>query len=538
MKNLIDKIFPEESNIPDAHKILPLNQDGYLCSGNMVKWSGDMQSVYSPIFVKSQSGLERKYLGKYPLMSEKEAMEVLNAAVLAYDSGKGIWPTFSVAERIKCVEVFVAEMKKQRDLMVNLLMWEICKTLQDAQKEFDRTIDYIVDTINALKELDRNASRFVIEKGIIGQIRRAPLGVVLCMGPFNYPLNETFTTLIPALIMGNTIMFKPPKIGVLLHSPLLKAFQHSFPKGVVNTIYGEGEKVIAPLMKSGKIDVLAFIGSSRVADILKKQHPKPHRLKSVLGLEAKNAGIILKEADLSSAVKECLMGSLSFNGQRCTALKILFVHEDIIDEFISLFTKELASLQIGMPWGKDVNITPLPEPGKSEYLSGLINDAISYGAKIVNPNGGMFNQTFFYPAVLYPVNARMKIYHEEQFGPIVPIIPYKNIETPLKYVQDSPYGQQVSIFGQDYAQIADIIDPLVNQVCRVNINSQCQRGPDTFPFTGRKDSAEGTLSVSDALKVFTIRTLVAAKDTDLNKSIIDMIVRERKSKFLSTDFIL
>lgn len=538
MKNLIDKIFPEESNIPEAHKILPLNQDGYLCAGNMVKWNGDMQSVYSPIFVKSQSGLERKYLGKYPLMSEKEAMEVLNAAVLAYDSGKGIWPTFSVAERIKCVEVFVAEMKKQRDLMVNLLMWEICKTLQDSQKEFDRTIDYIVDTINALKELDRNASRFVIEKGIIGQIRRAPLGVVLCMGPFNYPLNETFTTLIPALIMGNTIMFKPPKIGVLLHSPLLKAFQHSFPKGVVNTIYGEGEKVIAPLMKSGKIDVLAFIGSSRVADILKKQHPKPHRLKSVLGLEAKNAGIILKEADLSSAVKECLMGSLSFNGQRCTALKILFVHEDIIDEFISLFTKELASLQIGMPWGKDVNITPLPEPGKSEYLSGLINDAISYGAKIVNPNGGMFNQTFFYPAVLYPVNARMKIYHEEQFGPIVPIIPYKNIETPLKYVQDSPYGQQVSIFGQDYAQIADIIDPLVNQVCRVNINSQCQRGPDTFPFTGRKDSAEGTLSVSDALKVFTIRTLVAAKDTDLNKSIIDMIVRERKSKFLSTDFIL
>ncbi|MBU1043163.1 MAG: NADP-dependent glyceraldehyde-3-phosphate dehydrogenase [Candidatus Omnitrophica bacterium] len=538
MRNLLNEIFSEESEIPNENKILPINQDGYLSAGEIVKWSGEFESVYSPIYVKSQSGLERKYLGKYPLMSEKEALEVLNAAVSAYDSGKGIWPTFSVAERIKCVEAFVAEMKKQRDLMVNILMWEICKTLQDAQKEFDRTIDYIVDTIDALKELDRNASRFVIEKGIIGQIRRAPLGVVLCMGPFNYPLNETFTTLIPALIMGNTIMFKPPKIGVLLHSPLLKAFQNSFPKGVVNTIYGEGEKVIAPLMKSGRIDVLAFIGSSRVADILKKQHPKPHRLKSVLGLEAKNAGIILKDAVLSSTVKECLIGSLSYNGQRCTALKILFVHEDIIDEFISLFIKELGSLEIGMPWEKNVNITPLPEPGKSEYLTNLINDAINNGAKIMNPNGGTFNQTVFYPAILYPVSAAMKIYHEEQFGPIVPIVAYKNIETPLKYVQDSPYGQQVSIFGQDYKQIANIIDPLVNQVCRVNINSQCQRGPDTFPFTGRKDSAEGTLSVSDALKVFTIRTLVAAKDTDLNKSIIDLIVRERKSKFLSTDFIL
>ncbi|MFM8309584.1 MAG: aldehyde dehydrogenase family protein, partial [Microcystis aeruginosa] len=106
------------------------------------------------------------------------------------------------------------------------------------------------------------------------------------------------------------------------------------------------------------------------------------------------------------------------------------------------------------------------------------------------------------------------------------------------YIVNSNYGQQVSIFGQDTEAIAALIDPLVNQVCRVNINSQCQRGPDTFPFTGRKDSAEGTLSVSDALRSFSIRTLVAAKETDLNKSLITQILKERQSNFLSTDFIL
>jgi glyceraldehyde-3-phosphate dehydrogenase (NADP+) len=106
------------------------------------------------------------------------------------------------------------------------------------------------------------------------------------------------------------------------------------------------------------------------------------------------------------------------------------------------------------------------------------------------------------------------------------------------YITESNYGQQVSIFGTDSGQIAALIDPLVNQVCRVNINSQCQRGPDSFPFTGRKDSAEGTLSVSDALRVFTIRTLVAAKQTPVNKRIITEIVREHQSTFLSTDFIL
>ncbi|MBL7962185.1 aldehyde dehydrogenase family protein, partial [bacterium] len=170
----------------------------------------------------------------------------------------GEWPLMTIAKRIVCFKKFIHLMKDQRDTIVKLLMWEIGKNLKDSEKEFDRTVEYITDTIEALKDMDRDASRFVIKQGIIAQIRRAPLGVVLCMGPFNYPLNETFTTLIPALIMGNTIIFKPPKLGVLLHAPLLKAFQEAFPKGVVNTVYGEGQKVIAPLMASGKINVLAF----------------------------------------------------------------------------------------------------------------------------------------------------------------------------------------------------------------------------------------------------------------------------------------
>ena len=113
-------------------------------------------------------------------------------------------------------------MQAVRDEVVRLLMWEIGKTLPDAAKEFDRTVEYIRDTIEALKDLDRTSSRFAVEQGFVAQIRRSPLGVVLCMGPFNYPLNETFTTLIPALIMGNTVIFKPPKYGVLLHAPLLR----------------------------------------------------------------------------------------------------------------------------------------------------------------------------------------------------------------------------------------------------------------------------------------------------------------------------
>lgn len=539
MKEQIRRLFPAEGEIPASYDLAePVEMNTFLLNGELRRWDGPMQEVFSPICMRHGDDLSRKMIGRFPLMAEGDALAALAAAVEAYDSGQGKWPTMPVAARIECVQQFAWRMKEQRAEVVRLLMWEIGKSLKDSEKEFDRTVDYIMDTIDALKELDRVSSRFVIEEGIIGQIRRSPLGVTLSMGPFNYPLNETFTTLIPALIMGNTVILKPPRHGILLFAPLLQAFQSSFPPGVVSTVFGAGRTITPPLMASGKVDVLAFIGSSKAADVLQKAHPKMHRLRSVLGLEAKNPAIVLPDADLAMAVEECLVGSLSFNGQRCTAIKIIFVHQSVADDFIAYFAKAISALRCGMPWDPEVVITPLPEQGKPEYLSELIADAVQSGATIANEAGGTVVGTFFYPALLYPVNGKMRVYTEEQFGPVIPVLPFSEISTPIEYITESDYGQQVSIFGRDPGILAQLIDPLVNQVSRVNINSQCQRGPDIFPFTGRKDSAVGTLSVSDALRAFSIRALVAARDAQQNKDIIRSIVREGKSNFLSTDFIL
>lgn len=535
----IGNLFPREEDIPFEYRVSePVDQTEYLINGELHHWEGPREKVLSPVCVRNGGEEQPKYLGSYPLLTGEESTKALIAAVKAYDSGQGTWPTMCVEERIACVEDFTYRMGEKREEVIRLLMWEIGKNAKDSAKEFDRTITYIKDTVDVLKDLDRASSRFVIESGIIAQIRRAPLGVVLCMGPYNYPLNETFTVLVPALIMGNTVVFKPPKMGVLLHRPLLEALRDAFPEGVVNTVYGDGAEVIGPIISSGKVDCLAFIGSTKVADLLKSQHPQPHRLRSVLGLGAKNPAIILPDADLDVCAQECVLGALSYNGQRCTALKLLFVHQSIADSFAEKVAELVGNLNIGMPWEEGVNITPLPEPSKPEYLSGLVEDAKVHGARVLNPSGGSLNKTFFYPAVLYPVSSDMRVYHEEQFGPVVPIVPFNTIEEPVEYIIKSHYGQQASIFGNDSDQIARLIDPIVNQVCRVNLNSQCQRGPDTFPFTGRKSSAEGTLSVSDALKVFSIRTLVAAKGSERNKAIINDIVRQRRSKFLSDDFIL
>ena len=464
-------------------------------------------------------------------------MDVLDAAVKAFKNGRGEWPSMSVSQRIEAVEKFTQKMIAKRDEVVKLLMWEIGKSLGDSQKEFDRTVQYIYDTIGALKDIDRTSSRFMIEEGIIGQVRRSPLGVVLCMGPFNYPLNETFTTLIPALIMGNVVCFKPPKHGTLLHYPLLEAFRTSFPAGVINTVYGRGNSVVPQMMESGKIDVLTLIGSSKVADQLKKLHPKVNRLRAILGLDAKNAAIITKSADLELTVKECMLGSLSFNGQRCTALKMMWVHESLVDAFNARMAEEIGKLKVGLMWEKGVNITPLPEPNKPAYLKELIDDAKAHGASVINENGGDSVKSFVYPALIYPVSKEMKIWNEEQFGPIVPVVSFSDIQEPIDYLIQSSHGQQVSIFSTDIIQITELMDVAVNQVSRVNLNSQCQRGPDTFPFTGRKDSAEGTLSVTAALRSFSIRTVVATKETAKNKAMINQIVENQESNFLSTKFI-
>lgn len=528
----IDSIF-SNTDIPKKFQLdKPIHQETYLVGGELIKWKGEMTNVYSAVCKQNKGKLERYTLGSIPNMSETNALEALNSASDAYDKGRGEWALMKVKDRINCVENFASMMFKTRDEVVKLIMWEIGKSYEDSCSEFDRTIEYINDTVEELKKMDRDNSKLEFHSDVYAQIRRAPLGVVLCLAPYNYPLNETFCLLIPALICGNTTIFKPAKYGILLLSPLLEAFQKCFPKGVVNIIYGSGRTLVTPIMKTGKVNVLALIGNSKTANAIQGLHPKQNRLRLVFGLEAKNAAIVLPNCDLDLAVKECINGSLAFNGQRCTALKILFVHEDIVEEFNEKFVAEVSKLKYGLPWEENVNLTPLPEPDKPNYLKELIDDATSKGAKIINEYGGDVIGSFVYPALLYPTNTSMRVFHEEQFGPVVPITSYKDINQPLEYISESNYGQQVSLFSNDDNALAPLIDGLVNQVCRVNINSKCQRGPDVYPFVGRKDSAVSTLSVHDALRSFSIRTMVAFKDGKLNNKVMNDLLENPKSNFV------
>lgn len=523
------------SSLPEFPKV-PFVRGRILIGGQIQTTGFARREVTS---ASSLAGQASELIGETPNVDETKFMEATDAADAAWGKGRGEWPTARMEDRLKAICRFREGMLKQRELVCRLLMWEIGKNWTDAQAEFDRTIQYIDDTVQEVKQLDRDSSRFQFAGGLLAQIRRAPLGVTLCMGPFNYPLNETFTTLIPALIMGNVVVVKISRHGQLFWDTLLEAFRDSFPPGAVNIINGMGRKIIAPAVQSGKIDVLAFIGSSKVANQIKLTHPEPHRFRSILALEAKNPAIILPDADMSVTVAECVRGALSFNGQRCTALKMILVHRSRAEEFKQKFVEAVNKLKVGQPWEDKVAITPLPESGKPAYLQELIDEAVKMGARVLNPRpGGQHKDQLFYPTVLADVPANSRLAREEQFGPVVPIREFDDLAEVEAFIVNSVYGSQVSIFGQDPKTVGSLIDRLTNQVCRINLNAQCQRGPDVFPFTGRKASAEGTLSVFDALRAFSIRTMVAAKQDASGKGIIQGILHEDTSHFLSTNILL
>jgi len=487
--------------------------------GTKTPWTGDCVEVTSPIVDESGARIP---IGKVAALNPEDAVEAIEAAAQAWDKGQGVWPQMSLASRIAAIEKFIELLQPVRESIVNALMWEICKNSTDAAAEFDRTMVFCKTAIQKLRESEQmeQFGSWTTVSGTRGRVRRGPVGVTLMLAPFNYPLNEMYAMMIPALMMGNTIVLKLPAVGGLAHLLTMDAWMQALPAGVVNFVTGAGRKTMGPIMATGLVDMIGFIGGAKATDALIKEHPHPHRLKVFSQLEGKNMAIVLPDADLDVAAKQIVLGSLSYNGQRCTALKLIMVHDSIAEALTEKVVAGVKALKRGLPWD-GCNITPLPEPTKPDYLTALIEDAVSKGAKVVNEAdaGGQRSGNLFMPAILSPVTTQMRIFQEEQFGPVVPIAPFADVSEVIAAAKASWNGQQAAIFTKDGAKAAPLLDALSTIVGRINLNAQCSRGPDLFPFSGRRSSAMGTMSVTEALRAFSIEVLVAFPDNDDNREV-------------------
>ncbi|MBA2539330.1 MAG: aldehyde dehydrogenase family protein [Deltaproteobacteria bacterium] len=520
------KLFPTKATIPDAARIDPkANPPRMLIDGKVRTVDEDdpdqQLPVYSRVAVRDGNELSPVLLGHEPKLGVLEVGEAMAAAERVLAAG-ATWATAPIETRITAVEKLAARLAADVERIATLLMWEIGKPVASARQEVTRSIDYIKDTIAELRALDRDR---VVYTGVVGHTQHVakdvtrPLGTVLCVAPFNYPVNEFLTTIIPALLMGNVVIAKTPRFGMLANMALMDAFADAFPPGVVALLPGDGRAVLPGVIShksndvfgnaKGTVDVFAFIGSEGAANAILKGHPTPSFVHKILGLGAKNAGIVLAGADIDAVATRLVKGSLGFNGQRCTAEKIIFAPAGAEgDALVAAIAKRVTALPLGMPWDPVAAITPLPEPQKLEVMWGLIGDAVAKGARIANDGGGRGYYSIMRPAVLDRVALGMKIYDEEQFGPVVPIVRYERVQEVIDWHVRSPYGQQAGIHGPDSPTRGDLAMALTSYVARVNLDDVCQRGPDTFGFTAADKSGHGTLSIRAALLSFSRSVIV------------------------------
>ena len=447
--------------------------------------SDNLISIYSPV--------DNKEVGKIQAMTKKEVDKVLSLAKNSYKK----WADKPVSERAEILHKSASILEHNCEEVAKMLATEIAKDINSARTEVLRTVDFIKFTADEGKRIQGETLQgdgfHGFSKDKLAFVTREPVGVVLAISPFNYPVNLSASKIAPALIAGNSVVFKPPTQGSISALYLAKVFQDAgLPDGVFNTITGKGSEIGDYIIKHKEVDLINFTGSSEVGRHISQVTTM---VPMVLELGGKDAAIVLEDADLEHAAMNIVKGAFSYSGQRCTALKRVLVLESIADELVDIIVDEVSKLKRGNPF-EDVTITPLINKDAADFVQELIDDAINKGAllKIGNKREG----NLLYPTVFDEVTTNMRIAWEEPFGPVLPIIRVKNIDEAVKIANASIYGLQSSIFTNDIDDAFHIARLL--EVGTVQINNKTERGPDHFPFLGIKSSGMGTQGIRYSIK--------------------------------------
>jgi glyceraldehyde-3-phosphate dehydrogenase (NADP+) len=458
----------------------------YYCMG---KWlsskSGKLLSIYNPH--------NNEIVGNVQACTKEEADEMSRIA----RENVSCWEDTPLNQRATILRKAADLMIKWSEPLGTLLMKEIGKPIKSAISEIKRTADIFYATAESSFQFAGETifgdalKGFTKEK--ISMTYRVPLGVVLCIGPFNYPFNLTGSKIAPALMAGNSVIVKPPSQGAIttLYYGIIME-KAGIPPGVFNIITGRGSEIGDYLVAHPQIDMISFTGSSETGkNISKIAGMKP----LLLELGGKDAAIVLDDANLDLTVNSIVPGAFSFSGQRCTAVKRVLPMPGVADKLIDQVTEETKKLSIGDP-AKNNTIGPLISSKQCDYVQGLIDDALNKGATLKCGNKREGN--IMWPTVLDHVTTDMRIAWEEPFGPVLPFIRIYSAEEAIEITNKSEYGLQAMIFTENIDLAFNIAQEL--DVGTVQINGKSERGPDHFPFLGTKSSGMGTQGIKYAIE--------------------------------------
>ncbi|ALD68041.1 MULTISPECIES: NADP-dependent glyceraldehyde-3-phosphate dehydrogenase [Streptococcus] len=445
-------------------------------------------TIYSPI--------NQEELGTVPAMTQAEVDEAMKAARAALPA----WRALSAVERAAYLHKTAAILERDKEEIGTILAKEVAKGIKAAIGEVVRTADLIryaaEEGLRITGQAMEGGGFEAASKNKLAVVRREPVGVVLAIAPFNYPVNLSASKIAPALIAGNVVMFKPPTQGSISGLLLAKAFEEAgIPAGVFNTITGRGSEIGDYIIEHKEVNFINFTGSTPIGErIGRLAGMRP----IMLELGGKDAALVLEDADLEHAAKQIVAGAFSYSGQRCTAIKRVIVIESVADTLAALLQAEVTKLTVGDPFD-NADITPVIDNASADFIWGLIDDAQEKGAQALTPIKREGN--LLWPVLFDQVTKDMKVAWEEPFGPVLPIIRVASVEEAIAFANESEFGLQSSVFTNDFKKAFEIAEKL--EVGTVHINNKTQRGPDNFPFLGVKGSGAGVQGIKYSIEAMT-----------------------------------
>lgn len=387
----------------------------------------------------------------------------------------------------------------RRDDCARIMAEEAGKPITDARREVGRAVQTFTVAAEEAKRIGGEVVPLDWTPGTEaywGVTRRFPLGAILGITPFNFPINLVAHKVAPALAAGNAILIKPapqtPLTALLLGELALEA---GLPPGALNVVPC-GNDMAGRLVADTRFKLLSFTGSAQVGWMLKAKSGKK---KVVLELGG-NAGVIIEpDADLDVAAQRCATGGFAYAGQTCISVQRILVHESIVEAFTAKLLALVSQLKSGDPFDEATVVGPLINPAATERVESWIKEAVAHGATILagaTRTGSVLDAT-----VLTKVNATMKVSCEEIFGPLVTITPYAKFEQALALLNNSPYGLQAGVFTQDINRIFSAFRDL--EVGAVLANDIPTFRADHMPYGGVKDSGMGREGVKYAIEEMT-----------------------------------
>ena len=438
--------------------------------------------------------------------------DFFDLAVKSAQKGFQSMRQLSSHDRYEILQNILAGIEKRKSKLVDAIVREGGKPIAFAKAEVERaklTFAWSAEEARRITGVVLTLDIIPQTKGYVGIWRRFPLGIILAITPFNFPLNLVAHKIGPAIASGNSVILKPaPQTPVtsLILGEIIKS--SGIPPGGVNIVPAEGSEAEG-LVTDGRVSKLSFTGSDRVGWHLKSiAGKKPVTLE--LGGNA--AAVVEPDANLDFAIPRLAVGSFAQAGQSCISVQRIYVHRSISKDFNDRFLGEIEkNILIGDPFDESTIVGPMISEGSAIRAEKWIQEALKGGAKILA--GGKRDQSFLHPTVLTKTKPDMKVCCEEIFAPVVMIEEYTDFETALKRVNNSYYGLQAGLFTNDVRKIREAYNKL--DVGGLIVNDFPTFRVDHMPYGGSKDSGIGREGIKYAIEEMTQIKMMAMRFGEL-----------------------